>query len=88
MLAVCCACKDGASLTLARARAGGAAAAGKLSLWNMRTFKRVASFAVPGDPPLGALSFSADGRQLLAAGADGFARLFDAGDRSQARAPV
>lgn len=66
--------------------APGAAPAGRLSLWNLRTFKRIAAFAVPGgDPALASLAFSGDGRMLLAAGADGRARIFDAGDRAQVR---
>lgn len=61
----------------------GSAASGKLSVWNMRAFKKAHTFAVNGDPLLDSLAFSPDGRLLLAAGADGQLRLFTTADKSE-----
>lgn len=61
------------------------AAAGRLALWNLRAFKRVSTFSLAGDPALGCLAWAADGRRLLAAGADGTARVFDVAARTEAR---
>ena len=58
---------------------------GRLALWNLRAFKRVATFSLSGDPALRCLVWAQEGRQLLAAGADGTARLFDVASRAEAR---
>jgi WD40 repeat protein len=56
---------------------------GKLSMWNMRAFKKVHTFSVQGDPVLDSLAFSADGTRMLAAGNDGLVRIFDASLKSE-----
>ena len=58
-------------------------ASGKLSVWNMRAFKKAHTFAVGGDPVLDSLAFSTDGRLLLAAACDGFLRLFNTNAKSE-----
>ena len=58
---------------------------GKLSLWNMRTFKRVHSFSVEGDPRTESVAFSRDGRLMLTVCSDGRGRLFDAASRAEVR---
>ena len=63
----------------------GSPAVGRLALWNLRAFKRVATFSLAGDPALRCLAWAQEGRQLLAAGADGTARLFDVASRAEAR---
>jgi WD40 repeat protein len=65
---------------------GGADGTGRLSLWNMRSFKKVHTFGIPGDPAISSLSFSPDGRLLVAGGVDGAVRLFDAAGKSVVRA--
>lgn len=52
-------------------------------MWNMRAFKKVHTFSVPGDPVLGSLAFSADGSRLLTAGNDGCVHIFDANLKSE-----
>ncbi|KAK9906425.1 hypothetical protein WJX75_001628 [Coccomyxa subellipsoidea] len=61
-------------------------AAGKLSVWNMRAFKKAHTFAVAGDPVLDSLAFSPDGRLLLAAANDGLLRLFNTTAKSEVAA--
>lgn len=63
--------------------AGAGAPCGKLSLWNMRTFKRVHSFALEGDARTESLAFSRNGRLMLAACSDGAGRLFDTASRAE-----
>ena len=63
-------------------------ACGKLSLWNMRTFKRVHSFSLEADVRTESLAFSRDGRLMLAACSDGRARLFDSASRAEVRPPA
>ena len=58
-------------------------AEGRLALWNLRAFKRVAAFSLAGDPALHCLAWARDGRTLLAAGADGCARLLDVASRAE-----
>ncbi len=60
-------------------------AAGKLSVWNMRAFKKAHTFAVAGDPVLDSLAFSPDGRLLLAAANDGLLRLFSTSSKSEVK---
>ena len=60
-------------------------AEGRLALWNLRAFKRVAAFSLAGDPALHCLAWARDGRTLLAAGADGCARLLDVASRGEVR---
>ncbi|CAL8462386.1 g1919 [Coccomyxa elongata] len=62
---------------------GPGSAAGKLSVWNMRAFKKAHTFAVAGDPVLDSLAFSPDGRLLLAAANDGLLRLFSTSAKSE-----
>lgn len=58
-------------------------AEGRLALWNLRAFKRVAAFSLAGDPALHCLAWARDGRTLLVAGADGCARLLDVASRAE-----
>lgn len=75
-----------ASLKILRMKVGAFNAgpgAGKLSVWNMRAFKKAHTFAVAGDPVLDSLAFSPDGRLLLAAANDGLLRLFNTTAKSE-----
>ncbi|KAK9818366.1 hypothetical protein WJX72_011380 [[Myrmecia] bisecta] len=60
-----------------------AARYGKLSLWNMRAFKRIQTFAVAGEPAMCSTSFSPDGRLIAASCADATLRIFDVSSRAQ-----
>ncbi|KAK9842513.1 hypothetical protein WJX81_003570 [Elliptochloris bilobata] len=58
-------------------------AVGRLALWNLRAFKRVATFSLAGEPALRCLDWARDGRTLIAAGTDGTARLLDVASRAE-----
>ena len=68
-------CKRSALVTGA-----GQALSGSLTLWNMRSFRRVGSLPA-GKVPVSSLAFSPDGLLLAAATHDGMAQLFNAHSR-------
>ena len=62
--------------TLALVTGAGQALSGSLTLWNMRSFKRIGSLPA-GKVPVSSLAISPDGQLLAAATHDGMVQLFN-----------
>ncbi|GLI61036.1 hypothetical protein VaNZ11_003300 [Volvox africanus] len=60
-----------------RSSSGGSSSSGRLSLWNMRAFKRVSSYTTPQNSPVLSLAFNAQGSWFAAATCGGDVHLYD-----------
>ncbi|GIL68049.1 hypothetical protein Vafri_21356 [Volvox africanus] len=60
-----------------RSSSGGSSSSGRLSLWNMRAFKRVSSYTIPQNSPVLSLAFNAQGSWFAAGTCCGDVHLYD-----------